>query len=95
MTEDKTVPAQHPALKVVCYHDTSETAPDEGASYLHCAKCLDEWQESFRGVVSPRDYARQQVALTREGVQVWCTRHDANITHMRYRAERVRKERKR
>jgi len=66
-------------IQVVHYKDITE--PDQGNAYLHCAKCLDEKPDD----VSPRDWARQQVALTTKGIQVWCTRHDVNIDHMEIR----------
>lgn len=82
------IPEQDRALKVAVYHDTSEAAPDVGVTYLHCQRCLDEWKESFSDTCSPKEYARQQCAMTEDGLQVWCTRHDVNITTMALRAVR-------
>jgi hypothetical protein len=43
---------------------------------IHCRKCLEELP---RGV-SPKDYSRQQVALTVSGeLAVYCNRHDMVI----------------
>ncbi len=66
-------------MAVDIHVDGSEGVPDQGTQYLHCGRCLDEWKESFEGTCSPKDYARQQVALTKTGIQVWCTRHDVNV----------------
>ncbi len=85
------VPKQDPTLKVKAHHDTDPDTPDAGITYFNCARCLEELESGVLGVTySPKTYARQQAALTREGIQVWCTRHDCNITLMRLRA--VRKE---
>jgi len=46
--------------------------------YLHCGLCLDEKPED----ISPMEYQRIQVGWTVQGLQVWCTRHEANILHI-------------
>ena len=52
--------------------------------YLHCGKCIKEYQsdESLRKTISPKDYARIQAGWTKQGLQVWCNRHDCNIIHI-------------
>lgn len=47
-------------------------------AYLHCGKCLDELPNGE----SPASYARLSVGWTREGLQVWCCRHEANCLHV-------------
>jgi hypothetical protein len=83
-------PPQDPTMAVDVYADTRPSVPDHGRAYLHCQKCLDEWNESFRGITSPKTYSRQQIATTDDGFQVWCTRHDCNVAVFHLRA--VRKE---
>ena len=46
--------------------------------YLHCKLCMDELTEDE----SPKSYARYGVGWTRDGLQVWCERHDVNIIHI-------------
>lgn len=49
--------------------------------FLHCKQCI---QEVTTGKVgnSPRDYARLSVGWTKQGLQVWCNRHDCNVIHV-------------
>jgi hypothetical protein len=50
---------------------------------MHCGKCLKEMPEG----VSPKEYSRQQIAITKEGwFQVWCNRHDINIALIKIEA---------
>ncbi len=51
--------------------------------YLHCRKCIEEITEGRAGGEnSPKEYQRIQAGWTKEGLQVWCTRHDLNIVHI-------------
>ena len=63
---------------------------DEGSSYMHCGLCLTEWQQQHKGVMSPKEYARQQAAWTKQGIQIWCSRHEANILHIDFGGQKVR-----
>lgn len=80
------IPDQDPRFRVQAWHDTDPGVADGGVTYIHCARCLDEWKADYQGICSPKQYARQQVALTDDGIQVWCTRHDINITTLILRA---------
>lgn len=53
-------------------------------AYLHCGLCLDELMASkeLSSKYSPRDYQRIQAGWTREGIQIWCVRHEVNILHI-------------
>ena len=78
-------------FKIQAHHDTEPGTENLGHAFLHCSKCLDEWKADVPEAVgkSPKEYARQQVSLTREGIQVWCTRHEINIDHIVFKiAER-------
>ena len=48
--------------------------------FLHCKLCIDEIKAGASN--SPRDYARYQVGWTKQGLQVWCIRHDRNVLHV-------------
>lgn len=48
-------------------------------SYFHCRLCLKNLPKG----VSPGEYQSIEVGLTKEGFQVWCRRHDANVAHFR------------
>lgn len=80
------IPKQQRGMKVQVYHDTAADTPDAGVQFMHCAQCLAEWRDGHAPGESPASYARQQVALTADGIQVRCTRHDLNITTMHLRA---------
>jgi len=46
--------------------------------FFHCAKCLDELPDGL----SPREYTNYEVGMTERGIQVWCKRHEMNVTYM-------------
>lgn len=46
--------------------------------HMHCAKCMQELPPGE----SPRTFARRDVGLTVEGLQVFCTRHGTSIVHI-------------
>lgn len=48
--------------------------------YLHCAHCLDEYQDDWP--FSRGEYAQLQVGFTAHGLQVWCKRHRINVMHV-------------
>ena len=45
--------------------------------YFHCGKCINELPKD----VSPKEYARLSIGRTKDGLQIWCNRHDAEIAH--------------
>ena len=54
--------------------------------YLHCAICLKERPHDQ----SPKDWSRVQAGWTELGLQVWCTRHDANMLHVDFDGTQMR-----
>lgn len=48
------------------------------SAYMHCSKCLEELPSDM----SPQQYAAFDIGWTRQGLQVWCYRHKANIIHV-------------
>jgi hypothetical protein len=54
--------------------------------YMHCPRCLDERPDD----VTPRDWARLNVGMTKEGMQVWCVRHDMNVMAFDFLGQKVR-----
>ena len=69
------------ALIVEVVHDTDPGIPEQGRMYFHCRKCLAMMPEG----TSPQLWARQQLASTDDGLQLWCTRCDCNIDLIRWR----------
>jgi len=53
--------------------------------YFHCSKCIDEipYEES------PATWARLNVGFTKQGMQVWCQRHDLNVIHLDFQGQKV------
>jgi len=47
-------------------------------SFLHCRLRIEELPENE----SPMSYQSVQVGWTKEGIQVWCKRHDCNMIHI-------------
>jgi len=56
---------------------------NEIVTFLHCRLCTDEL-EAGEIELSPRDYAELEVGFTEIGLQIWCRRHECNITHVDY-----------
>lgn len=46
--------------------------------YLECSRCNDECPKGTK----PRDFQKFECGWTRDGFQVWCTRHESNIIHI-------------
>jgi hypothetical protein len=58
--------------------------------YLHCGLCIEEWEAEHRGTISPKDFARVQAGWTKQGLQIWCNRHDVNIVHIDFDGQQMR-----
>lgn len=58
--------------------------------YLHCGLCGEEWKntEEIRTTQSPSDYSRLGVGWTKEGLQIWCKRHDCNVMHIDFQGQK-------
>lgn len=52
--------------------------------YLHCGRCLEELPDG----ISPRDWAQNEVGMTKQGIQVWCRRHECNVVHIDFEGNR-------
>lgn len=57
-------------------------------AFWHCRRCLEE----NPGVESPRDFARFECGWTKAGFQVWCVRHDCNVTAIDLQGQKVKIE---
>ncbi len=57
-------------------------------SYMHCGKCITEWGEGAAEGLSPRDWSHLSVGFTKEGLQVWCNRHDCNVVHIHFEGQK-------
>lgn len=58
--------------------------------YLHCSLCLQEWEADpkIKTVMSPAEYARTQSGWTKQGLQVWCNRHECNVVHIDFEGQK-------
>lgn len=52
--------------------------------FMHCSKCIVELP---RGK-SPREWAQLEVGFTREGIQIWCKRHEVNVCHIDFQKQK-------
>ena len=68
-----------PTVQVVHYDGKKEK--EQCSLYLNCKQCLDELPQGQ----SPREFKRLDVGLTKDGLQVWCTRHNVNVDRMEWR----------
>lgn len=59
--------------------DQDDCAPTHCAiqAFMHCKLCLAQLPPNK----SPAEYARLNFGLTPHGMQLWCTRHNANVAH--------------
>ncbi len=59
-------------------------------AYLHCGKCLEEMKADpeLEAALSPKEYSKVQVGWTKEGLQVWCNRHECNIVHIDFEGKK-------
>ena len=64
---------------------SDKTMDNEIELYFHCAECLKEKPPD----VSPKEWQRIQVGWTRRGFQVWCVRHEINVTNVDFRGQKV------
>lgn len=55
--------------------DNTISQPNQIISYWHCKQCIDEKPRNM----SPAEWTRLWVGITKEGLQVWCSRHNLNV----------------
>lgn len=60
------------------------TADNNILMFLHCGKCLNELPDG----VSPKEFSQIQVGWSKEGVQVWCNRHECNVVHIDFEGQK-------
>ena len=53
-------------------------------AYLHCKLCLKE----LPPLTSPAEWSANDVGWTKEGLQVFCRRHKANVLHVDFEGQR-------
>lgn len=53
--------------------------------FANCPDCLDERPAD----VTPSDWARLNVGMTKEGMQIWCVRHDKNVMALDFLGQRI------
>ena len=69
-------------------------------TFLHCKLCVDELNNSKSSddlsMIDPQSqgessasYARFEVGWTKQGFQVWCIRHKANVIHIDFMGQKV------
>lgn len=57
---------------------------DKIEMYLHCGKCIKEIPNG----VTPREYTNYEVGWTKQGLQVWCKRHECNVVHIHFEGQK-------
>ena len=75
-----------PAPKQAARPPFPHTHANHISMYLHCGLCADKMPPD----AAPRDWARLNVGWTPWGLQVWCTRCNANVMHMDFDGARHR-----
>lgn len=54
-------------------------------TFFHCKRCLT----SIPDGLSPREWIRMEVGWTKEGIQVWCVRHEINVADIDFKGQKV------
>ena len=50
------------------------------SAFLHCGLCLQELPVGK----SAAEWASLEIGWTKQGLQVWCKRHDCNVMHINF-----------
>ena len=53
--------------------------------FIHCSLCI---KEGIPDGESPRTWARFDIGWTKEGLQVWCVRHESNVMHIDFQGQK-------
>jgi len=53
--------------------------------FFHCKQCLNELPDN----TSPREWVRIEAGWTKEGLQVWCVRHEMNVISLDFMGQKV------
>jgi len=56
--------------------------------FFHCKVCL----ETIPDGKSPQDWGSLEVGWTKQGLQVWCKRHDKNVLSLDFLGQKVAQE---
>lgn len=59
--------------------------PNNIQMFLHCGECLKELPKGK----SPREFIHVEVGWTKEGLQVWCIRHEMNVIALDFEGQKV------
>lgn len=62
----------------------STPVANEIAQFFHCGRCIKELPIDQ----SPQEYRRYDIGWTKQGFQVWCTRHNCNVIHVDFEGAR-------
>ena len=81
MTEDFEPPPPPPPAAEPSLHIPNSLSI---GAYMHCRRCLSERPADE----SPNSYARLAVGMTKEGLQIWCNRHECNVMHVHFQGIR-------
>lgn len=52
--------------------------------YLHCCLCAQQKPDN----TSPSEWASLEVGWTKQGLQVWCKRHQCNVIHIDFEGQK-------
>lgn len=72
--------AGHLMARVLGKEDSSISNENCIEGFLHCVKCLREKPVN----VTPEKWARLNVGITPNGLQIWCVRHRINVMHVNF-----------
>ncbi len=51
-------------------------------AFIHCGLCAEEFMINEHQGESPQSLKNYDVGWTKEGIQIWCVRHNVNIMHI-------------
>lgn len=67
-------------MPITLIHDSDPLKACMIIRFLHCARCLEERPEDQ----SPAEWARLNIGMTKQGIQIWCERHHSSVDDIKF-----------
>jgi hypothetical protein len=65
--------------------NTTHAYPNNISAFIHCGECLKELPKD----TSPRDWSHNEIGWTKEGLEVWCIRHEMVVIALDFLGRKV------
>ena len=68
--------------------NTLEMNEENIEMYIHCELCIEENKDN--GDESPQEWSNYDVGWTKQGLQIWCWKHNANVLHFDFEGRKIK-----